>query len=114
MSDSFFDEIALGVPQTGVAARDLALSAWTLAGAYALSSVVRDVNDALVSGTVLWPNGETGVFTTITPSAAFPGAIDAYSITYKFGNGGVRTVTQPLITRDDAGAIAVQPALILS
>lgn len=114
LNDMFFDEIALGVPQTGVAARDLALSAWALAGAYSLSSVTRDSNDAIVTAAVAWPNGQSGVFTTITASTAFPGAIDAYSITYTFGNGGVKTVTQPLITRDSAGAVAVQPALVLS
>ena len=114
MSDSFFDEIALGVPQTGVAARDLALSAWTLAGAYALSSVVRDVNDALVSATVTWPNGETGVFTTLVASTAIPGAIDSYSVSYTFGNGGVIVITQPRVTRDANGVISAQPALVLS
>lgn len=114
MNDTQFGEFSVGRPQVEEAMRDQALMTWALAGAYSLSSVTRDSNDAIVTAAVTWPNGQSGVFTTITASTTFPGAIDAYSITYTFGNGGVKTVTQPLISRDSNGAVAVQPALVLS
>lgn len=56
-----------------------------------------------------WPDGTTGVFTG-TPSVAFPGSLDSYSITY----GTTRTYTQPTVTRDANGDITNQPAIVLS
>ena len=64
---------------------------------------------APTSAAVVWPDGTTGVFTG-TPSATFPGALDAYTITY----GTTRTYTQPTVTRDANGNITNQPAIVLS
>jgi hypothetical protein len=64
---------------------------------------------APVSAAVLWPDGTEGVFTG-TPSATFPGSVDAYTITY----GDTRTYTQPAVTRDANGTITNQPAIVLS
>lgn len=61
---------------------------------------------APTSAAVVWPDGTTGVYTG-TPSVAFPGSIDAYTITY----GTTRTYTQPAVTRDADGTITNQPAI---
>ena len=63
-------------------------------------------NGAPTSAAVTWPDGTTGVYTG-TPSAAFPGSIDAYTITY----GTTTVYTQPAVTRDSAGNITNQPAI---
>ncbi len=87
---------------------------WAYAQSYALISGTRDSNEALTTGTVQWPDGSTGTFTTDTASTAFPGAIDAYHITYIPSVGPTRTITQPLLTRDAAGAVTAQPALTIA
>jgi hypothetical protein len=66
-------------------------------------------NGAPTSAAVAWPDGTTGTFTG-TPSATFPGSLDAYTITY----GTTRTYTQPTVTRDANGNITTQPAIVLS
>ena len=63
---------------------------------------------APTSAAVLWPDGTAGVYTG-TPSATFPGSIDAYTITK-----GATTYTQPAVTRDASGNITVQPAIVVS
>jgi len=63
---------------------------------------------APTSAPVLWPDGTAGVYTG-TPSATFPGSIDAYTITH-----GTTTYTQPAVTRDTAGNITNQPAITVS
>lgn len=78
---------------------------------YTLSNVVRDSNDALVSATVTWPNGATGTFTTDSFNSAFPGAIDAFHITYVPQFGPSRTLTQPLVTRDVDGKVIMLPPI---
>ena len=62
-------------------------------------------NGAPISAAVIWPDGVEGVYTG-TPSTAFPGSIDAYTITH-----GAITYTQPPVTRDTAGNITNQPAI---
>lgn len=64
---------------------------------------------APTSAAVVWPDGIAGIFTG-TPSATFPGSLDAYTITY----GATRTYTQPTVTRDTAGNITNQPAITVS
>jgi hypothetical protein len=64
---------------------------------------------APTSAAVVWPDGTTGVYTG-TPSVAFPGSIDAYTITH----GTTRTYTQPAVTRDATGNITTQPAIVIS
>jgi hypothetical protein len=66
-------------------------------------------NGAPTSAAVVWPDGTTGAFTG-TPSVAFPGSLDSYTITY----GTTRTYTQPTVTRDGSGNITNQPAIVLS
>jgi hypothetical protein len=71
--------------------------------------VVTYTSGAPTSAAVVWPDGTTGVYTG-TPSVAFPGSIDSYSITY----GTTRTYTQPAVTRDASGNITNQPAIVIS
>lgn len=65
-----------------------------------------DANGAVTSAAVTWPDGTTGTYAG-TPSTAFPGSIDAYTITY----GTTHVYTQPAVTRDTAGNITNQPAI---
>jgi len=70
-----------------------------------VGTVTRDTNGAPTSAAVVWPDNVTGVYTG-TPSSAFPGSIDAYTITH-----GTTTYTQPAVTRDASGNITNQPAI---
>jgi hypothetical protein len=101
-------------PVVAAGASNADLRAWTLAESYSATSVTRDSNEAIVTAIVSWPDGATGVFTTDTASTVFPGAIDAYHITYQLTGHADRTVTQPLITRNGAGTVAAQPTLVVS
>lgn len=87
--------------------------AWTYAESFQLVSAVRDANSAIVTANVAWPDGATGVFTTDIASTSFPGAIDAYHITYVLG-GTQFTLTQAAVTRDVNGAVTAQPAITIS
>jgi hypothetical protein len=86
---------------------------WSYAQSFQLISVTRDVNGAITTATISWPDGATGIFTTDVASVSFPGAIDAWHATYATGTTSF-TVTQPLVTRDTTGAITVQPAITIS
>lgn len=71
-----------------------------------VGAILRDVNGAPTSAAVVWPDGTEGVYTG-TPADNFPGAVDAYTITY----GAARSYAQPPVTRDSAGIITNQPAI---
>lgn len=88
--------------------------AWALAQAFRLVSATRDSNDAITTASVVWPDGSTGTFTTDTASSAFPGAIDAYHVTYVNVTTGTKTVTQTAVTRNGNGAVTAQPALTVA
>jgi hypothetical protein len=76
-------------------------------------TVIRDANEAATSAPVVWPDGTAGTYTADTVSTAFPGAVDAYHITY--GSPTVlKTYTQPLITRDATGAAITVPAIVVT
>jgi len=81
----------------------LARDPWAL-----FSGTITYTSGAPTSAAVLWPDGTTGVYTG-TPSATFPGSIDAYTITK-----GAITYTQPAVTRDASGNITLQPAIVVS
>jgi hypothetical protein len=71
--------------------------------------ITRDGNGAATSAGVVWPDGTTGAYAATTVSTEFPGAVDAYTITYV---GSVtKTVTQPLVTRDSSGAVTTRPEM---
>lgn len=90
------------------------LLAWAYAQAFRLVSATRDANSAITTASVVWPDGSTGTFTTTTASTSFPGAIDAYTVTYVPASGSTKTVTQTAVTRDAAGAVTAQPALAVA
>lgn len=86
---------------------------WSYASSYQLVSVTRDTNGAIVSASIVWPDGGTGTFTTDTASIIFLGAIDAWHATYVNGST-THTVHQSLVTRDANGAVIAQPAITIS
>ena len=71
--------------------------------------LTRDTNGAVISAPVVWPDGDTGLFTATIVSSLYPGAIDAYTITK-----GSRVFTQPEVTRDESGAVTVRPPIVIS
>jgi hypothetical protein len=90
------------------------LTEWTLGEGMTFVSITRDANEAITTASVIWPDGSTGTFTTDTASTSFPGAVDAYHITYVPVSGPTKTITQPAVTRDAAGAVIAQPALTIA
>lgn len=88
------------------------LMQWAYTSACQIVSATRDTNEAIVTASIVWPDGRGGTFTTDTASTLFPGAIDAWHATYV--NGSItKTVTQTAITRDAAGAVTAQPAITI-
>lgn len=75
-------------------------------------SITRDANNAATSAPVVWPDGTPGTYTATTVSTAFPGAVDAYTVTY--GSPVTKTFTQPAVTRNAAGAATAVPAIVVS
>ena len=53
------------------------------------------------------------VFTSTELSTEFPGAIDAYTVTYEKGDISY-TLTQPTVTRNASGAVTAQPDIIIT
>lgn len=75
-------------------------------------AISRDANGAATAAPVVWPDGTAGLYTATTVSTAFPGAVDAYTITY--GSPATKTLTQPAVTRDGSGAVIQRPALTVA
>ena len=76
-------------------------------------AITRDSNGAATSAPVTWPDGVTGTYTADTLSTAFPGAVDAYHVTYV--GATTKTFTQPAVTRDaTTGAVTDAPAITVS
>lgn len=76
-------------------------------------SIVRNSDNAVTSAAVRWPDGTVGTYTSTTLSSAFPGAVDAYTVTY--GSPVTKTFTQPAVTRDSTtGAVTAVPAIVES
>jgi len=85
-----------------------ALVEWTTGENFRLPTINRDSDDVITTATVKWPDGYTGVFTTLVKDNTFL-TIDSFTITH-----GSTTITQPLITRNSNGAAIVVPDLIFS
>lgn len=75
-------------------------------------TITRNSNGAATSAPVTWPDGTPGTYTADALSTAFPGAVDAYHVTY--GSPTQKTFTQPLITRDVSGAAVNVPAITVA
>lgn len=96
----------------GAAGVQYNLQTWANSQTFQLVSATRDANSAIVTATVVWPDGIAGVFTTDLASVDFPGAIDAWHATY--AGTPAKLITQPAVTRDANGAVIAQPAIIIS
>ena len=72
-------------------------------------TITRDADGAPLSAPVIWPDGTAGTFTG-TPSTTALGALDGWTITY----GTTRTYAQPNVTRDTAGNVTNQPAIVIT
>lgn len=88
------------------------LQTWANAQTFQLVSATRDANSAIISASIVWPDGTAGVFTTDTASTAFPGAIDAWHATYL--GSPTKVIAQTAVTRDANGAVTTQPAITIS
>lgn len=77
-----------------------------------VGTITRDANEAVVTADVVWLDGTPGVFTSTVRSTLFPGAVDAYTITY--GSPAVRTYTQPELTRNRSGSVIYRPPVTVS
>ena len=86
---------------------------WVLAQSFRVVVADRDSYGAITTASIVWPDGKTGVFTTLVVSSNFLGAIDSYQVTYVNGLN-TKTYTQPSVTRDSTGAITAQPSIIIS
>lgn len=86
---------------------------WAYTSAFQLVVATRDANDAIVTASIVWPDGATGTFTTDVASTAFPGAIDAWHATHVL-DGVTKTVTQSAVTRNATGAVTAQPAITIA
>lgn len=77
-----------------------------------VGAITRDANGAATSAPLVWPDGTVGTYTATTVSTAFPGSVDAYTVTY--GSPATITYTQPAVTRNTSGAVTTRPALVVS
>lgn len=74
-------------------------------------AVTVDGDGAPISASLKWPDGTVGVYAG-TASTEFPGAVDAYTVTY--AGSPTITITQPAVTRNESGQVTNSPALIRS
>lgn len=91
--------------------KSASLLSWAYTQSFQLVSSTRDANSAIISASIVWPDGVLGVFTTDVASTAFPGAIDAWHATYV--STPSKLITQPTVTRDANGAVITQPAITI-
>lgn len=94
----------------GAGVTDDVLKEWTAGEDFEMTAATVDGDNVIVSGTVKWPDGSAGIFTTTSKNTTWL-AIDAYTITHTLSS---KTVTQALITRDANGNVTIKPALSVS
>lgn len=82
--------------------------------ALVVGAVTRNANGAATAANVVWPDGSTGAYAATTLSTAFPGAVDAYTVTYVPVSGPTLTYTQPAVTRNSTGAVTARPAITVA
>jgi len=71
-------------------------------------SITRNSSNVVTSAAVVWPDGVTGTYTSLSFDAA-TGAVNSYQITK-----GSATYTQPTLTRNSAGAVTNRPAIVVT
>lgn len=94
-----------------VAALDVQLFAWTNSRSAQLLEITRDADEVIVTATVRWPDGKSGIFTTLAKGAN--NTVDAFSMTWN-GPGAGKIITQPLIERTASGAALSVPPLVIA
>lgn len=72
-------------------------------------AITRNANGAVTTAAVIWPDNTPGTYTATVLSTQFPGAVDAYTITY--GSPVIHTYTQPTVTRNTLGAVTNRPQI---
>ena len=78
-----------------------------------VGAITRNLDGAATAAAVQWPDGATGAYAATTMSTAFPGAVDAYTVTHIL-NGQTLTATQPAVTRNADGAVTVRPDITVA
>lgn len=96
----------------GASVTDARLVEWVEGGDYQLTAVSYDGTYTTVaaSGTIKWPDGSAGTFTTDAINTSWL-VIDAYHVTHALSG---HTVTQGAVTRNADGNVTVKPALVVS
>lgn len=80
--------------------------------ALAIDVLDRNLSGAILSASVVWPDGAVGTYTADTVSLIWPWLVDAYHITY--GTPTSKTFTQPLMTRNASGLVIDIPDIVVS
>lgn len=73
-----------------------------------VGSITRDSSNVVTSAAVVWPDGVSGTYTSLSFDSA-TGAVNSYQITK-----GSATYTQPTLTRNSAGAVTNRPAIVVT
>lgn len=95
------------VPEIATTAR---LTEWTAAGSYQITSATYDSDGVISTGVIAWPDGSSGVWTTISKDSSLL-TVSSYSVTYAATS---KTITQPTITFDANGNVTTKPALVIT
>lgn len=95
---------------SGAGVSDETLKDWVAGEAYQLTAITRNANEVPTTATVLWPDATAGTFTSTVINVSFP-AVDAFTVSHTASG---KTVTQPTVTRNSAGAVTVKPALTVA
>lgn len=111
--DDYVEAVLYDGPVTGGASYYFNANLARIPLAMAEGAITYDANGAELAFAVRWPDGTLGQYTATTVSTAFPGTVDAYTVTY--GSPTVIfTYTQPAVTRNTDGTIATKPAITVS
>lgn len=97
----------------GGSSTDDVIMGWFLSQALQFTSITRDVNGAMTTATVAWPDGVSGIYTADLVSSVFPGKVDSWHVTREEG-GETATYTQPEVTRDDDGNVIEMPVVVVT
>lgn len=69
-----------------------------------------DDNGTVIAASIVWPDGTEGQYTALVVSSSFPGAVDAYVVTY----GQLNRIRQTTVIRDpETGRVISRPAMIV-
>lgn len=89
---------------------DQALLVWAASSAYQITAAVYDDTGVISTGTIVWPDGSAGTWTTLSKNTGC-NTYDAFVLTHT--NTGA-TVTQNVVTRDGYCNVISKPQLVVS